>query len=36
VSGPYEWRELPGLGHFPHQESPELVSAELLRFINEV
>ena len=36
VSGPYEWRELPGLGHFPHQENPQLVTAELLRFINEV
>jgi pimeloyl-ACP methyl ester carboxylesterase len=36
VSGPYEWHELPDVGHFPHQEVPELVTAELLRFINEV
>jgi pimeloyl-ACP methyl ester carboxylesterase len=36
VSGPYEWHEIPDVGHFPHQEVPELVTAELLRFINEV
>ncbi|HWC36138.1 MAG TPA: alpha/beta hydrolase [Mycobacteriales bacterium] len=33
VRGPYEWRELRGLGHFPHQEDPELVTAELLRWL---
>ncbi|HEX2074177.1 MAG TPA: alpha/beta hydrolase [Geodermatophilus sp.] len=26
VAGAYEWRELPGLGHFPPEEAPELVS----------
>jgi pimeloyl-ACP methyl ester carboxylesterase len=36
VTGPYEWRELAGLGHFPHQESPQLINTELLRWINEV
>jgi pimeloyl-ACP methyl ester carboxylesterase len=36
VSGAYEWHEIPDVGHFPHQEVPKLVSAELLRFINEV
>ncbi|MGN6474537.1 MAG: alpha/beta fold hydrolase [Mycobacteriales bacterium] len=33
VKGAYEWRELPGLGHFPHQEDPDLVTAELLRWL---
>jgi pimeloyl-ACP methyl ester carboxylesterase len=32
VSGQYEWRVLDGVGHFPHNEVPELVSAELLRW----
>lgn len=35
VSGEYEWRELRGIGHFPHQEDPELVSAELLRWLGQ-
>jgi pimeloyl-ACP methyl ester carboxylesterase len=26
VAGPYEWRELPGVGHFPHEEVPDAVS----------
>ena len=26
VAGAYEWRELPGIGHFPHEESPQEVS----------
>lgn len=26
VAGPYEWRELPGVGHFPHEEVPDTVS----------
>lgn len=30
VDAPYELRVLDGLGHFPHQEDPELVSAALL------
>jgi len=30
VSAPYELQVLDGLGHFPHQEDPELVSAALL------
>jgi pimeloyl-ACP methyl ester carboxylesterase len=34
VSASYEWHELPGLGHFPHEEAPELVTEELLRFVN--
>ena len=25
VAGAYEWRELPGIGHFPHEEAPDEV-----------
>ena len=32
VSGEYEWRVLDGVGHFPHNEVPDLISAELLRW----
>jgi pimeloyl-ACP methyl ester carboxylesterase len=26
VAGAYEWRELPGIGHFPQEEAPDVVS----------
>jgi pimeloyl-ACP methyl ester carboxylesterase len=26
VAGAYEWRELPGVGHFPHEEAPDTVT----------
>ena len=26
VAGAYEWRELPGVGHFPHEETPDEVT----------
>ncbi|MGI8762279.1 MAG: alpha/beta fold hydrolase [Jatrophihabitantaceae bacterium] len=32
VTGDYEWRVLDGVGHFPHDEVPELISGELLRW----
>ncbi len=32
VSGEYEWRVLDGVGHFPHNEVPEFVSGELVRW----
>lgn len=32
VTGEYEWRMLDGVGHFPHNEVPEFVSDELLRW----
>jgi len=25
-SGAYEWRELPGVGHFPQEEAPDEVT----------
>jgi pimeloyl-ACP methyl ester carboxylesterase len=34
VAGEYEWRELEGLWHFPHQEDPGLVTDELMRWLN--
>jgi pimeloyl-ACP methyl ester carboxylesterase len=33
VSGPYEWAVLPGVGHFPHEESPAAFNAALLRWL---
>jgi pimeloyl-ACP methyl ester carboxylesterase len=32
VSGDYEWRQLERVGHFPQNEDPDLVSAELIRW----
>lgn len=32
VAGSYEWRLLDGVGHFPAEERPELVTGELLRW----
>jgi pimeloyl-ACP methyl ester carboxylesterase len=32
VTGPYEWKLIEGVGHFPHQEVPDLVNAEVLRW----
>jgi pimeloyl-ACP methyl ester carboxylesterase len=32
VAGSYEWRVLDGVGHFPHNEVPEFVSGELVRW----
>jgi pimeloyl-ACP methyl ester carboxylesterase len=29
VAGAYEWRELPGVGHFPHEEAPDDVTAAI-------
>jgi len=33
VRGPYTWRLLDGLGHFPHEEDPALVSGVLLDWL---
>jgi pimeloyl-ACP methyl ester carboxylesterase len=35
VAGDYEWRLLDGVGHFPHQEVPDLVTGELLRWCKD-
>lgn len=32
VAGEYEWRVLDGVGHFAHNEVPELISGELVRW----
>jgi pimeloyl-ACP methyl ester carboxylesterase len=32
VAGPYEWREMPGVGHFPHVEAPGLLTTELMHW----
>jgi pimeloyl-ACP methyl ester carboxylesterase len=32
VTGTYEYRVLDGVGHFPQDEVPELISGELLRW----
>jgi pimeloyl-ACP methyl ester carboxylesterase len=32
VRGRYEWRLIDDVGHFPHEEAPEAVNAELLRW----
>jgi pimeloyl-ACP methyl ester carboxylesterase len=32
VTGDYEYRVLDGVGHFPHNEVPELISGELIRW----
>lgn len=33
VAGPYEWRLLDGVGHFPPEEAPDVVSDEILRWV---
>jgi pimeloyl-ACP methyl ester carboxylesterase len=33
VSADYQWRLLPGVGHFPHEEAPERFDAELLTWL---
>jgi pimeloyl-ACP methyl ester carboxylesterase len=35
VRGPYEYRLLPGVGHFPQSEAAETVTGELLRWLKE-
>jgi pimeloyl-ACP methyl ester carboxylesterase len=36
VTGHYEWRVLDGVGHFPHNEVPEFVSGELIRWLKTI
>ena len=35
VAAAYEWRLLDGVGHFPHQEAPDLITGELLRWAKD-
>jgi len=35
VTGDYEYRVLDGVGHFPHNEVPELISGELIRWAKQ-
>lgn len=35
VSAAYEWRVLDGVGHFPHEEAPDAVTGEILRWCKE-
>jgi pimeloyl-ACP methyl ester carboxylesterase len=35
VAADYEWRMIEGVGHFPHQESPDIVTGELLRWCKD-
>ena len=35
VAAAYEWRVLEGVGHFPHEEAPELVTGELVRWAKD-
>lgn len=35
VIATYEWRVLPGVGHFPHLEASELVTGEILRWVKD-
>jgi len=35
VIATYEWRLLSGIGHFPHLESPELITGEILRWVKD-
>jgi pimeloyl-ACP methyl ester carboxylesterase len=36
VTGPYRWQELAGVGHFPHEESPDEVSSLVLKWLDDV
>ncbi len=35
VEAPYRWRLFDGLGHFPHEEDPEVFSAELVDWLQD-
>ncbi|MFW6642218.1 alpha/beta fold hydrolase [Nocardiopsis algeriensis] len=36
TTGAYRWRQIPGAGHFPHEERPEAVSEELLAWLAQL
>jgi pimeloyl-ACP methyl ester carboxylesterase len=35
VEAPYRWRLFDGLGHFPHEEDPEIFSTELIDWLRD-
>jgi pimeloyl-ACP methyl ester carboxylesterase len=35
VAGPYRWRLLDGVGHFPHEEAPDAFTKELAAWLEE-
>jgi pimeloyl-ACP methyl ester carboxylesterase len=35
VEAPYRWRLFDGLGHFPHEEDPEVFSTELIEWLRD-
>ncbi|MER5727409.1 alpha/beta hydrolase [Streptomyces sp. NPDC002138] len=35
VEAPYRWRLFDGLGHFPHEEAPDLFSTELVNWLKD-
>jgi pimeloyl-ACP methyl ester carboxylesterase len=35
VEAPYRWRLFDGLGHYPHEEDPEVFSAELIDWLRD-
>ncbi|MET7639575.1 alpha/beta hydrolase [Streptomyces sp. NPDC005438] len=35
VEAPYRWRVFEGLGHFPHEEDPELFTGELVHWLQD-
>ncbi|MDR1999571.1 MAG: alpha/beta hydrolase [Frankiaceae bacterium] len=35
IRGDYEWRLLPGVGHYPHEEAPGAVSEQIIRWARE-
>ncbi|PYC86617.1 alpha/beta hydrolase [Streptomyces tateyamensis] len=35
VAAPYRWRLLPGVGHFPQEEAPAELNAELLAWVDQ-
>ena len=35
VDAPYRWRQLPDVGHFPHEEDPDTFNAELIGWLDD-
>jgi pimeloyl-ACP methyl ester carboxylesterase len=35
VAAPYEWHVLEGVGHFPPEETPDVVTGEIVRWAKQ-